>query len=189
MKKLIRFEELEYRKAKVQSEKKLDAWYKVAEEVEKLITMPSTKQQNELLMSNPLDYVTKAIESVHRPNINIPVSTEKLFEMLEIDLAPLKKAIEGYSKLSGKLVWINSTQISTITDKEKFMIYAETEKEIKRLDASTNLIDAFNGLMELEHIDFPNHQNYRLHELRKATGNIVNWENGELIPNAYWIKS
>ena len=49
-------------------------------------------------------------------------------------------------------------------------------------------IEAFKGFMLIENKEFPIHCNQRLHELRQATGNLINWKNGELVPNDYWIK-
>jgi hypothetical protein len=186
-KKLITFRQKEYQQELNQGAKKLETWEKVIEQIEKVIAIPTSKEQYDSMLSRPLEYVMKSIDAEHRPNINIPIKTEKLIELLEIDLSGLKLAINQYNKHNGQLIWENN-QVTAFTDKEKFMVYAETETELMKLDKTIKLIEAFKDFMLIENKEFPIHSNQRLHELRQATGNLINWENGELVPNDYWIK-
>lgn len=188
IKKLITFNEIEYQKHIAQCKNKLEAWGMVSEEIKRLIVLPVTKNQYELMLLDPIKYVTEAIEAKHRPHITIPVSTEKLFELLEINLSPLKAWVVKYSKFKGKLVWVSSNEVTYIANKEPFRVYAETVKELAKLEATNRLIQAYNDFMKLEEPDFPKYSNHKLHELRQATGNMIAWENGKLVPFDYWIK-
>ncbi|MBN2165481.1 MAG: hypothetical protein JW717_04320 [Marinilabiliaceae bacterium] len=186
--KLIMFKEKEYQIFVNQSKSKLKAWNNVVEQIGYLIKIPTTKKQYELMMNNPLEYVTKAIESEHRPNINLPIRTEKLLELLEVDLNPLREAVKEYNKYSGELACISPNEVAFIVVEEEFNVYAETEKELNRLEASEKLIEAYNNLMKLEDKDFPKYSNHKLHELKQATGNLIRWENSQLVPNAHWVR-
>ena len=188
MKKLITFKESDYRKALNQSENKLLAWSEVVEQVSKFIQVPNTSAEYRKMLNDALTYVIDAIDSKHRPNINIPIKTEKLLELLEIDLTPLKQALSAYNKHEGNLIVNDSCEVSFVVDKEQFKVYAETETELKKLKASIKLIQAFDDLMLIENKDFKKYGNNKLHELKQATGNLIRWENGELVPSEYWIK-
>ena len=187
VKKLITFRQNEYHKELNQSTNKLEAWEKVIEQIKTVITLPTTNEQYDLMLINPLEYVMETIDAKHRPNINIPISTDKLIEILEIDLSGIEVAITQYNKFNGQLEWVNN-EVSVIIDKEKFMVYAETEKELQKLDVSKKLIEAFNTFMRIENPKFPEHATKRQYELKQATGNHITWENGKLVPNDYWIK-
>lgn len=187
VKKLITFKQNEYQKVLNQSTSKLEAWKKVIEQIKTVITLPVEKEQYNLLLENPLEYVKNSIDAKHRPNINIPISTDKLIEILEIDLSSVEIAITEYDKFNGQLEWVNN-EVSAIVDKEKFRVYAETKKELQKLDSSNKLIEAFNEFMKIENPKFPVHENKKQHELKQAVNNRINWENGLLVPNDYWIK-
>ena len=133
-----------------------------------VIALPTTNEQYDLMLINPLEYVMQTIDAKHRPNINIPISTDKLIEILEIDLSGVEVAITHYNKFNGQLEWVNN-EVSAIVDKEKFMVYAETKKELQKLDASNKLIEAFNEFMKIENPKFPVRENKRQHELKQAT--------------------
>ncbi len=71
-----------YYTAKKAAENKLKGWETVYKEIDKLITIPSTKKQYDIMLSDPLNYVAKALDDLHRPNFNkLPISTEKLLEL------------------------------------------------------------------------------------------------------------
>lgn len=187
-KELITFRKQDYQKAKIQGENKLNVWNEVIEQISKLIKVPTAQEDCNLMLKQPLNYVMNAIDSEHRPNINIPIKTEKLLELLEVDLSALKASITKYNKYSGKLFLNAEGEVSFELDEEPFKVYAETEKELQKLDASTKLIEAYKDFMRIDYPSYPIHVEHKLHELRQATGNLINWENGELVPNDYWIK-
>tara|TARA_R110000868_G_scaffold77551_21_gene221967 strand:- start:2309 stop:2884 length:576 start_codon:yes stop_codon:yes gene_type:complete len=187
-KKLITFRSNDYQKAKAQGENKVNAWSEVEEQISKVIKVPEAKENYDIMLEQPLNFVMKAIDSEHRPNINIPIKTEKLIELLEIDLNPLKASITKYNKYLGILFLNAEGKVSFELDKELFKVYAENEKELQKLDKSIKLIEAFKDFMKIDNEDFPIHGNHKFHELKQATGHLLSYENGELIPNDYWIK-
>lgn len=183
-KQIIDFKNNEYHKAKKEVENKLQQWYNVENEVEKLITIPNTKKQYDLFLNTPLQYVKQTLDDLHRPNFNgLPISAEKLLSMLEIDLKPLEKAIEEFKKYNGKLTFVVGSGVSTILKREDFEVYTENENQLKQYKALKNLVNVAKTIFD-EGV-LPTHN---LHHLAKFTNNKLYLKNGDLEPNPYYLQ-
>ena len=180
-KQLIHFRKSEHQREVHQAKQKLSSWENVQNEVQKLIELPKNEEDFNNLLNEPLQYVKQTLDNIHRPKLNLPLTTDKILDLLEIDLSPLIASIEKYNSYRGQLVYDLKNGVEYLVDKEKYCEYAETEKQIERLNKAQSLIKAVKDIMGNEAITW--------YHLSRLTNNKVNLDGLDIAVNPYWIKN
>ena len=139
---LIFTDTAEYNRAVNTAKRKVKAFNKLLNEASAIIERPTKKKDIERFMDTPMSYVTQWIEQVHRKNINVPISTTKLIELLEIDLRPVQKAIEDFKALKGQLA-VKDGKVIPNVNKDRYSYYTANENQNNRLDAVNDLINGY----------------------------------------------
>ncbi|MDO6819080.1 hypothetical protein [Zobellia sp. 1_MG-2023] len=178
------FDSSKFSLAEQAAKKRLAAWEDVQEEASKLIALPKTKQQFELLLENPLQYVKQKLDDIHRPDFNkLPISQDKLLELLEINLRPLHNAIATLDRHKGKLSFTVGSGVNYVLRKEDYTTYTKNENQNKEIKRIQKAIDALKAMYDSEE-EFKSHTNlYKLQEFSRKVGT----ENGKLVPNRYYL--
>ncbi|APU09827.1 hypothetical protein A5M85_05895 [Cellulophaga lytica] len=183
-KQIIDFKHNEYHSAKREATNRLNRWQIVKQEVEKLIELPKTKKQYDVLLDSPLEYVKNTLEALHRPSFNgLPISTEKILSMLEIDLTALELSIKEMNKHKGKLTFVVGNGVTTVVRKEDFQVYTQNENQLKQYKALQNLVEVSKAIFKNGKLP-----EFNMHHLAKFTDNRLHINNGTLEPNPFHIQ-
>jgi len=183
-KQIIDFQHNEYHTAKREATNRLNKWQIVQQEVEKLIELPKTKKQYDTLLNSPLQYVKQVLDDLHRPNFNgLPISTEKILSMLEIDLRALELSIIEMNKHKGKLSFVVGGDVSIVVNKEDYEVYIQNENQLKQYKALKNLVEVAKTVFDNGELP-----EFNMHHLAKFTGNRLHIKNGTLTPNPFQIQ-
>jgi hypothetical protein len=180
---LIDFKENEYQTALMYANRRLKAWNKVKAELEKLIELPNTKKQYDAMLDNPLQYAKQTLDDKHRPQFNgLPISTDKLLEMLDIDLAPLENSIKEMNVNEGKLTFTVGGGVSIVLNKEDFEVYTDNDAQLEQFNALQKFIDAARAIFDN---GLPSHSTYHL---ERFSNNRIKMHNGDLRPCPYHLQ-
>lgn len=178
--KLINVEKSQFNTDRHQAKRQLKEFNLVKIEVEKLIQLPTDNEDFTKLLKNPVNYIENYFKDSYASKLDIPISTKKLLELLEIDLTPLHAVLKNYK--TNLITSIDCNVVSTVNE-DNYKTYTTNQAENTRLKEFELFIGTFDKLVGT------GHNNYNLHELNRMLGDKCYYEDGTLIPNLKYIKN
>tara|TARA_R110002049_G_C9175452_1_gene562563 strand:- start:2175 stop:2876 length:702 start_codon:yes stop_codon:yes gene_type:complete len=176
---LIHYDRSGHNRKNYEAKKHLGKFESIKSIVDGYVDLPTTDEGWTELVVNPLNYVKKYIELKHRPQINLPISSEKLMDLLGIDLSPIDRGMNGYDS---RFLMVVDGVVMIRDYRGEFEYYTRNEEENERLKLCRTLIESFTNIID----------KYRLsggiHELSRTLSNRLRVENGELIPDHNFVR-
>jgi len=162
---LISYDSQEHNKKQHSANLQLKKFEQIKVEASKYIDLPTTKEGLTEFLTNPLNYLTSQIEIKHRPSINIPISKEKLLDLLDINLSSLNAILNGYD--SRLLTVDDNNTIKTKDFRKQFETYTSNEAENKRLIEGNDMINSFVN------VGGKGYNNANIHQLANILKDLV----------------
>lgn len=162
----------------------------VLTEVNKIVPSPSNDEDLKQFIINPTIHLYNEIEKKYRSGINIPISTEKLIELLEIDTNGFKLALDKYNKFPNKKpLIVEDGKISYKCDIQMFEHWTTNQIQNERLEAVKGMIDNFYKVFTL-----PQGQGNGLvansqPQFLQLMGSKVTTGYGGIQPTHHWVKN
>ena len=163
-KKVITIDEEGLKRAEAIAEEKITLLQSAMKEAEKHIHIDDFKAFSKDFIA----YTTKKIIDKNKGLKDLNLSSDKVLNLLEINLNGLYELQVQFEENNTKLYFDKDGSPYTKVDKEPFIKYTKSEEENERLQAIQNLLASIEDLQQYYHV-------YK-GDLQRVTSNAVRWD-------------
>lgn len=172
---------------KRESKAKLELYYSLLEEATTMIE-PITQQSTGSFLKQPLQHLEQAI--IKANPIDLPISTDKLLFLLEIDTTRFKEILKEYNSNPVKLHY-KDWKVEVVEIENLGETYTKTLEQNVKYKEAIEMLDAYKAFFDVEVKQPTIHgsgKNYsKLQQLQKIVPEAFKLGNGNLTPSAYYI--
>ena len=163
-KKVITIDEEGLKRAEAIAEEKITLLQSAMKEAEKHIHIDDFKAFSKDFIA----YTTKKIIDKNKGLKDLNLSSDKVLNLLEINLNGLYELQVQFEENNTKLYFDKDGSPYTKVDKEPFIKYTKSEEENERLQAIQNLLASIEDLQQYYHV-------YK-GDLQRVTSNAFRWD-------------
>jgi hypothetical protein len=163
-KKVITIDEEGLKRAEAIAEEKITLLQSAMKEAEKHIHIDDFKAFSKDFIA----YTTKKIIDKNKGLKDLNLSSDKVLNLLEINLNGLYELQVQFEENNTKLYFDKDGSPYTKVDKEPFIQFTKSEQENERLQAIQNLLASIDDLQQYYHV-------YK-GDLQRVTSNAVRWD-------------